>query len=814
MADLDTATVLARAEAAIANASSDAEAAAITKYILAETRRLRSIQMHGGELPPTPFAQALELDPRYTARAHLTYLSDRIAQAVKDVEQGRSRYLRVMMPPRMGKSTLITKYTPVWVLRKHPDWDVVLASHEGNFATSWGREIRRIIEGDPGLGVTLAPDAGAASEWETTAGGGVLARGVRGSLTGRGAKFLILDDVVKDFVDAHSEKGRQALWDWWLTVAQTRLEQPFLVIAVATRWHEDDFLGRLGSKEYEGDPDDWETIRLPAVADSEDDILGRVPGEPLLSPLSDESIEEALTRWAKTKDSVGTYAWCTPAEAPVTMADWTTKPISQVMPGDLVMGYERGTSDSRLRLVPTVVQEVGVRQAPVQEMRLESGALVRCTEQHRWYTGRNPETPERTRSGKLHVRPMYAPASVGTRLWRFTPELPELTPERQRDLDWMAGIIDGEGNFTNSTIRISQSPTANPDVFTAISECVTRLGWGFSVVQEEADPKYPRWGDRGVFTLHDGRAVIHELLQRTHLAKRERAVMQLWRQGAKKPTRYRDRVESITPGAEENVYALQTGTGNYVVWGYASSNSAMYQQRPSPAKGAIFDSGWWRFWTSDPSKATEDGKVVYLDRDGLAADKRARVIESWDMAFKGTDGSDYVVGGWWAKLGVRRYLLDQTRARRTFTQTLTDMLTWAEDHPTVYERLVEDKANGTAVIDTLKEKVEGLIPVNPTDSKEARARAVTPECEAGNVYLPHPTDPGMEWVKDLLAELRDFPQSIHDDQVDQLTQALFRLRDPRQGSVSVPGTARGQNPLVRQLTTRTITSNRNQQRRR
>lgn len=486
-------------------------------------------------LPPGPAEQAAELDPGFNIRPHIAYLSERIAQAVKDVEAGKSRRLLVSMPPRVGKSTLCTQYTPIWILRQHPDWDHVLVSHEGTLAVSWGRAVRRTIEQHRNLlGIGLALDAGAVGEWETTAGGGVLARTWRGSLTGRGAKVMVIDDPVKDFVEAHSALTRQALWDWWLSVAQTRLEPASLVICVMTRWHESDFAGRLLSDEHEGEADDWEVIKFPAFAEEETDALGRKPGEPLLSPLINETPEEALTRWEKVKRTVGSYSF-----------------------------------------------------------------------------------------------------------------------------------------------------------------------------------------------------------------------------------------------------------------------SAMFQQHPAPAKGIIFDPGWWRYWTTTPSRATTDGQVVYMDPADLLHTSNARWIDSWDCAFKGTDGSDYVVGQRWVKHGPRRYLIAQSRGRRTFTATLKQMQDWADPDlgpvgsAVTHEHLVEDKANGTAVIDVMKEQIAGLIPINPTNSKEARARAVTPECEAGNVYLPHPADPGNGWVQDFLDEMQNFPRGAHDDQVDAATQALSRLRDSAAGVIGIPGGRNG-----------------------
>src|SRR5699024_10717459 len=198
------------------------------------------------------------------------------------------------MPPRAGKSLLLSQFTPLWLLRRHPEWKIVQASHDGNLVSQWSRSVRRMIQDRPGLGMAIANDSRAWSQWTTVEGGGIYATSIRGALTGRGARVMIIDDPVKDYVDAHSATMRQNLWDWWLTVAQTRLEPASLEIVVMTRWHEDDFEGRIFSDEFEGNPRNWERIVLPAIAER-DDIIGREEGEPLLSPLiPDETNEEAI----------------------------------------------------------------------------------------------------------------------------------------------------------------------------------------------------------------------------------------------------------------------------------------------------------------------------------------------------------------------------------------------------------------------------------------------------------------------------------------------------------------------------------------
>ncbi|MDR1037294.1 MAG: phage terminase large subunit [Deltaproteobacteria bacterium] len=186
--------------------------------------------------------------------------------------------------------------------------------------------------------------------------------------------------------------------------------------------------------------------------------------------------------------------------------------------------------------------------------------------------------------------------------------------------------------------------------------------------------------------------------------------------------------------------------------------AALYQQRPAPDEGAVFRRDWFRHWT-------------HAD---LPADFR-RIIMSWDMTFKDGAGNDFVVGQVWARKGANAYLLDQVRKRMGFVETCQAVKEMAGRwRPRgLQEILVEDTANGPAVIDSLKklDDVDRLIPVKPDGSKRARAHAVTAFLEAGNVYFPADAP----WTGELEHELLSFPSGAHDDQVDALTQALRRL---------------------------------------
>jgi len=150
------------------------------------------------------------------------------------------------------------------------------------------------------------------------------------------------------------------------------------------------------------------------------------------------------------------------------------------------------------------------------------------------------------------------------------------------------------------------------------------------------------------------------------------------------------------------------------------------------------------------------------------------VLISADMTFKDTKGSDYVAIGVWVRRGAQVFLVDQIRKRLSFTETLTAFAGLCAKWPQVAAKLVEDKANGTAVIDSLRKKIPGIIPVNPKESKYARASAVAPFIEAGNVFLPE-AEIALFDVDAFVDEAAAFPRAAHDDQVDQTSQALQRL---------------------------------------
>lgn len=194
--------------------------------------------------------------------------------------------------------------------------------------------------------------------------------------------------------------------------------------------------------------------------------------------------------------------------------------------------------------------------------------------------------------------------------------------------------------------------------------------------------------------------------------------------------------------------------------------NSVYQGHPSAAAGSVFKRNAWQRY--DQKLWTEDGGVYTVPP--MAGDQ---IILSWDMTFKGGTTSDYVVGQVWLKRGPNAYLLDMVRRRMGFNDSKTAFEAQVAKWPQATVKLIEDKANGTAILDVLRKSIPGLIAVEPSGSKQERAEAITPFTEAGNVHVP--TAHLAAWSEELIEEAAAFPTGAHDDMVDAATQALNRI---------------------------------------
>lgn len=186
-------------------------------------------------------------------------------------------------------------------------------------------------------------------------------------------------------------------------------------------------------------------------------------------------------------------------------------------------------------------------------------------------------------------------------------------------------------------------------------------------------------------------------------------------------------------------------------YGYAGQ----YQQAPSPLGGGMIKESWWK----------------YYDLHQLDLTRMDQWIQSWDMNFKETKAGSWIVGQVWARKNANYYLIDQMRLRADFPEAVRAVLKLCRKWPQCGPKLIEDKANGPAIISTLSDRISGIIGCNPgNSSKEARVSAIAYLIEAGNVWLPNPLDGS--WVDEFVSECSKFPNGTFDDQVDSMSQAL------------------------------------------
>ena len=227
---------------------------------------------------------------------------DLIDAVFEDIAAGRSRKVLITMPPRHGKSRRAARWAPLWYLRRHPDHRVMIASYSADLADDHGRWIRDAVSSyGEQLGIRLRAGSKAANRFDLEGTeGGLVTAGVGGGLTGKGAHLAVVDDPIKDDADAQSPTMRKRLWEWWTSVLNTRIEPGGSIVVIQTRWHEEDLAGRILAGE---DASDWTVLDLPALADREDDPLGRPIGEPLWPTRYGR---KAL---AKTRRAVGERVW-------------------------------------------------------------------------------------------------------------------------------------------------------------------------------------------------------------------------------------------------------------------------------------------------------------------------------------------------------------------------------------------------------------------------------------------------------------------------------------------------------------------------
>lgn len=229
-----------------------------------------------------------------------------IADEIEKVLSGETTRLILSIPPQHGKSMMITETLPSYYLGKHPDHRVIVASYGEDLAMKFGRRNKQKIQefGKELFNIELSKSSSSDKEFEIeTHKGSMISRGIMSGITGQPAELIIVDDPIKNRLEANSETFRARLKEEWLNSLNTRLSANGRVIIIQTRWHEDDLAGWLQDTE----PHKWKVINIPCEAE-DNDILGRKKGDALFPEIGKDN--EWLQEFKKSyMTAEGSMAW-------------------------------------------------------------------------------------------------------------------------------------------------------------------------------------------------------------------------------------------------------------------------------------------------------------------------------------------------------------------------------------------------------------------------------------------------------------------------------------------------------------------------
>jgi len=494
--------------------------------------------------------------------------------------KGRQRL--VLLPRGHLKSTLATIANCLWRIIQNPNIRILLANAVESNAESFLREIKAHITGNESFQrffpeFTLENDGW--TRWKSQT---ITAKrskrmkeptisivGMGGALASQHYDLIIMDDLVeRSHVETEGQLEKAKLW---YKDALDLLEPDGELIYIGTRWHDVDLAGWLIDEHSDSFKfEDGSSAVMVRQAIEDDKCI-----------FPEKFSKEILAELKRLK---GPWEYsCNPAEAPVWMANGTFKPISEVRPGDKVIGFERGCGrkgGAHNRLVVSEVLATGSKLAPVQTLVFESGRWLRCTPDHRWYTGRNDGSHK-----------LYKPARVGSVLFRAVhpADISMLPLVVQKWWRYLAGIIDGEGSCKFSNVVIHQSETDNGPVCRAIDLALKMVGAKCSTKTKPKPERIMRY-----WIVNGARQFRSDLINYGEPAKREQILRGII--GRSKAFPEKERVaEILPPGPAERVYSMQTTTGNYVVWGIGSKN-CQYMNDPLPESEVCFKKGWWVYY--------------------------------------------------------------------------------------------------------------------------------------------------------------------------------------------------------------------------
>ncbi len=378
--------------------------------------------------------------PTYEPNFH----HDIIGKALEHIEAFGDRDFKVLLifvPPRHGKSQQCSIDFPAWFLGRNPTKEVIAASYSADLAQDFGAKTREKVNSEAYKlifpNVRLKEDEQARGRWRTDKGGGYVAVGVGGSITGRGADILLIDDPIKNREEADSQVYRDKVWNWFTSTAFTRLHPKGVAVVILTRWHMDDLAGRiLDNSQLRGRT---KIISFPAISDIKDAY--RDKGQALWPEKYDVA---ALT---EIQNTIGPYDW------------------ASLYQGSPVLNENQEFKPEWIRRIPLIqVEAMNTRRFLTIDTAMSKRAQAdftgfcdnRVNDENYWHimAWRMKLGPEELIDAifNLHLRNRYE--AIGIEKTTFTEGLKPYMDAEQRRRRIFLPIVELSHNQTQKEIRI------------------------------------------------------------------------------------------------------------------------------------------------------------------------------------------------------------------------------------------------------------------------------------------------------------------------------------------------------------------------
>jgi len=462
------------------------------------------------------------------------------------------------------------------------------------------------------------------------------------------------------------------------------------------------------------------------------------------------------------------WLFCTPYESPVLMADASFKPIGDVQIGDIVLGWDDNENRPKLRK-SKVLDKGCIDDADVEEIIMESGRKIICTPDHLWLNGwsrKNRPNNNHKRYSRVHP---YGARGLGKSLKSLAfvdfPDNENLNYSQSNIANYLAGVYDGEGSLTSKvTLNFTQTNGKNATVCKKISDSLNALGFSYKSFHRKA--KKEKWSDTTLFQLHGGYRNVFRFMRMCNPARRQEIINKLLPHTARFCKR--DNVSSVKMIGRRKVYWLTTETGNYVVWGYASKNSAQYLMKCVPQGDGLCDPKDVAF-----IKPEILGSLVPTLRMHATID-----LAGMEVGRTG-DYTVLTVGGF--DRDGRLYIIDIRRGHFPPEEVIAHIFNIHALYPQIIDFKIEKDAHARVLLPFLQREMSKLqrfpimVPLkrDTHKSKQERIRALRPWFKTGIIRF---NDGIKESTKlELLSEIGKFPSQsfgVHDDILDTLADMM------------------------------------------